>query len=103
MEKIKVVVSEEDFVELFKTIIEVEATTELYDQIVKKMDVTPDAVKAVLVYRMEVLASHKLLWKKILHKYLGVETTAQYERLLRFDTNEKVIFTQEIEGCSLCR
>jgi hypothetical protein len=103
MNQILCKVSEEEARKLYDTIVEVEASKELYDTSMRQMDIQPLAIKVVLDYYINALKVHKAYWRDILVKYLGDDTASELNRILRYDPVKKVIFKLEIEGCSLCK
>lgn len=92
-----------DAKELTKTIIEVESLKELYDLSKTDINMTKEAVSAVLERYISAVKNHKLEWREILHRYIGEEETQKYYNVLRFDVDLKVIFKIQIEGCPLCK
>lgn len=102
MSKMLIKISDEDAKKLYDTVVEVEASKQMYDMSVRQMNVQPLAIKVILDYYMYVLKTHKALWKDTLIKYLGEDAAAEMLMVLRYDPVKKVIFKLEIEGCPLC-
>jgi hypothetical protein len=103
MNKILCKVTDEDAIRLTNTIVEVEMCKELYDEAAKRTDFNPVALKTVFDYYIHNMKIHKALWSELLIKYIGEDKSSELYRILRFDTIKKVIFTLDIEGCSLCQ
>lgn len=88
-------VKERDARDLSNSIVEVEASRELYENAAKMIDYNPSAIKDVLDYFIQALKKHKALWKEMLFKYVGEENAAFYRDLYKFDIYKKVIFLPE--------
>lgn len=91
-------VKEKDARELTDSIIEVEASKELYEKALNKSDYSTKVLKDLLDYHLQALKKHKALWRDILFKYVGEENTLFYRDVYRFDIFKKVIFLPEAEG-----
>lgn len=91
-EKELILVREKDARELTDSIVEVDASRELYEDASKQPNFSPKALKNTLDYFMQALKKHKALWRDILFKYVGEENALQYRDMYRFDTYKKVIF-----------
>jgi len=94
--------SNEDAKKLNDSIIEVQICDRLYKESVKRIDISPLALKIILDYYLQSLKLHKQLWKELLIKYIGEDDTATFYNILRFDTVKNLIFKMDTEGCSLC-
>jgi hypothetical protein len=95
-------VSDEDDRILYDSIVETEACKELYQNAVKSLECTPDALQAILDYYMHCLKEHKRVWKDMLVKYVGEDQASAIFRAARYDPAKKVVFLPDIEGCALC-
>jgi hypothetical protein len=96
-------VSDADAKKLTDTIVEAEASRELYEAAIKRVDCVPEALKVILDYYMHALKVHKALWREILVQYMGEDEATRLYKILRFDTVKKVIFQLDIKGCALCK
>ena len=103
MSKILCKVTDEDAIRLTDTIVEVEMCKELYDESARRVDFNPLALKTIFDYYIHSVKVHKALWRELLVKYIGEDKASELFMILRFDTIKKVIFTLDIEGCSLCQ
>ncbi len=97
-----ITVKEKDARELTDTIVEVEASKELYEVAIHQANYSPQAFRELLNHYMSVLKKHKAIWKSMLVKYVGEENALFYRDMYRFDVYKKVIFLPENEGCELC-
>jgi hypothetical protein len=91
-------VKEKDAKELTESIVEVEASRELFEEAAKKTNYSSKALTDLLDYFMQALKRHKALWMDLLFKYVGEEKTLFYRDMYRFDMYKKVIFLLENEG-----
>lgn len=103
MSKILCKVTDEDAIRLTDTIVEVEMCKGLYDESARRTDFNPLALKTIFDYYIHSVKIHKALWRELLIKYIGEDKVSELLMILRFDTIKKVIFTLDIEGCSLCQ
>lgn len=90
-----VAVKERDAKALTKTIVEVEASQELYEKAIADGQHAPLAFKDVLDNYMKSISRHKEVWRDILSKYIDEDGLLFYRDNYRYDVYKKVIFLPE--------
>jgi hypothetical protein len=88
---------------LLESIIETDASFQIFNEAQRDIRVTPESLKILYDIYMRNLKKHKILWKEILVKYVGEDNASDYQMLYRFDIYKQVIFLLNNNGgCESC-
>lgn len=97
----KYLLSEEDHLLLSATIIETDASAELFQNAQKSMEIQPSSLKVIMTYYLSCLKTHKTLWDEILIKTVGEELASSYFNNWKYDVRKRTVFFLEHgHGCS---
>lgn len=83
-------ISDDESNELYKSIIDVEMAKELFEM--AKNDGDLNTLKFTMQLYLESIKTHKILWRKLLVKYVDIKFASYYYDIYKYDVIRKVIF-----------